>query len=121
MHRPSWPPIYPNIKASPTIRIQADVPVTDHQAIVGTAANTGVISFVIQQAIKLTAEYVRNNNLSYLDSDRFLDYLRERSFVSNTEKATLVNVARRTEKIRNGVKNLKDKRTESGKVNATES
>lgn len=115
MHKHPWPPLYPNIKAFPSVRVQADVLLDDHRAICGVAANTGIVTYLIQQTFKLTADYVRTHNLSHLNSEEFIEYIRQRSFTGAPQATAAPDVTGRAERIRNAAKNVKDKSAKSRK------
>lgn len=112
-HRP-WPPVYPEIASGQTIRVQADIPVADHRAVLGVAANTGIISHIIQQTFKFTADYVRSNHLTFTDSEEFVRYICERSFSCPAQTSVSSKVARRATLLRERAAHQKMLSTESG-------
>lgn len=72
--------VYPGlIGSADDSRLNPHVSASDCRAIVSVAGDSHILNHICQLAIKTTAEYVRANNLSIIDSERLTDYLRERS------------------------------------------
>lgn len=109
-HSKSWPHVYPglNLLPSPQVsRIGANVLKADTAAIVSVAANSSIISHIIQHAIHHTAEYVRDHDLTYLDCDRFVEYLCKRTFDCPPSHAVAQDDTRRASEVHHGIANAK--------------
>lgn len=109
-HTKSWPHVYPglNLLPAPQVsRIGANVLKADTAAIVSVAANSSIISHIIQHAIHHTAEYVRDHDLTYLDCDRFVEYLCKRTFDCALTDAASQDVTGRASQVHDGATNAK--------------
>lgn len=118
------PPIYPDKvngahERNPDgwNRVGSFVSKADFQTINAAAGQSGTISFIIDQAIHLTAEHIRQHGYQpVLDTHRFLQYLRERSFGEPTSptQGTAGDDTGRIESARESVANPTDVPTSSG-------
>lgn len=105
-HSKSWPHVYPGLNLLPAnsvSRIGANVLKADTAAIVSVAANSSIISHIIQHAIHHTAEYVRANRLTYLDCDRFVKYLCKRTFDCPAAHTAPQDDPRRATEVHDGI------------------
>lgn len=84
---PTWKSPYENLPKLRRFPLQADVDLADHQLIKSTAVAHGIVTKFIQTIYHDVAQYARDNSLSYLDSDAFVDYLRQRATAYAASKA----------------------------------
>lgn len=118
-----WPPPYPDLNKRPEKEIRRLTIKTcahDCDLIASVAVSPTIFSLICQTALKLTAEYVRANNLTYTDSERFIQYIRERTFALPVDKTPPSMLAGRVEKIRRGAANAKDKSAKSRQGTSSE-
>lgn len=89
-NRATWPPVYPDLNKSDDLArlAQPKVSARDAKLIVSVVGNDTILTYICQLAIKSAADYVRANNLSLADEDRFLRFLRERSASSYSPTET---------------------------------
>lgn len=76
---PLWESPYKLHDKSDIITLTVDVSRRDNATIKSVAAEYGTITRFFQTIFHDLAEYVRTNNLTYLDSDAFIHYLRQRA------------------------------------------
>lgn len=79
------PPIYPNkdVDANPDnwSKVSSYIKRDDFRLVNATAAQSGAISFIIDHAIKHTADAIRRGEfVPVVDTQRFFDWLRQRTF-----------------------------------------
>lgn len=74
-----WKSPYENIEKADRFTLSVDVSKHDHFLIKSVTVSHGAVSKFIQTLIHDIAEYARANHLSYVDSDAFLNYLRQRA------------------------------------------
>lgn len=74
-----WKSPYENLDKANRFTLSVDVDLTDHRIIKSIACTHGTVSKFIQTLYHDIAEYARANNLSVLDSDAFINYLRQRA------------------------------------------
>lgn len=103
MHSKTWPSIYPGLSTLPLnerSNIQAWVLREDHRLILSVSTNKAVLSHIIQHGIKSAADYIRSNQLSYLNADEFVEYLCKRSFAGVDQNPPSPDVTRPTPTLR---------------------
>lgn len=87
--RPHWKPVYPgknHLDPDTWNKIGSVVPRRDWQLINSVTGQSGTISFIIDHAIKSTADVIRKHNLSYADAERFVEWLCRRSFTEFSQR-----------------------------------
>ena len=75
----TWKSPYDNLPKDRRFHLSVDVDIEDHRLLKATTVSHGALSLVIQTFYHDLAEYVRANNLTYVDADAFLNYLRQRA------------------------------------------
>ena len=111
-----WQQPYPNISTAEkenVRRLTIELPQDDAGAIMSVAVNPAIFSLICQSALKQTAAYVRSNSLKYTDSERFIQWICQRTFSSPVEDSVGQNGPGGVEETRRGVENA---RTESAVV-----
>lgn len=76
------PPTYPGLHALPATdvhRIQAYVLRSDSALILSITGVPTTLSHIVTDAVRSTAEFIRQHNLTYGDSEELYNYLRKRS------------------------------------------
>ena len=87
--RSTWPPVYTNLTDETTARLaMPKVASTDTRLIIATVGNTAILTYIQQLAIKHAADYIRDNKLTFVDSDRFIEHLRQRSVATPPHSTT---------------------------------
>ncbi len=74
-----WKTPYENLPAERRFNLSIDVDLHDHRLIKSVTCTHGAITKFIQTIYHDIAEYARANDLTLVDSDAFLDYLRKRA------------------------------------------
>lgn len=75
----AWKTPYDNLDKAKRFTLCVDVDIDDHRLIKSITVTHGTISKFIQTLYHDIAEYARANNLTIVDSDGFIDYLRQRA------------------------------------------
>ncbi len=75
----NWKSPYGDLSDEVAHKLTIRVDETDHRLLKSVTITHGTITLILQTFYHDLAEYVRTNNLSYLDSDAFLDYVRKRA------------------------------------------
>lgn len=100
-----WQQPYPELKSLPesairTLRI--DIPASEARVISSLATNPSIFSFICQNALKSAVEHIRTNNLTYLDADELVRWVRERSTSRTPTETAGPNDAGGDKEIRSG-------------------
>jgi len=74
-----WTSPYKDLPKDRRFNLCADVDINDHRLIKSVACSHGSITLFIQTLYHDIAEYARANNLTVIDSDAFINYLRQRA------------------------------------------
>src|SRR5688500_15049911 len=96
--RSSYPQVYSALSKLPEKeihRVQADVLRMYTQAIGSVHARIGIVNYIIQHRIHELAEYIRQNKLTYHDSDKLIEWIRQRTSDCNVNQAVPSNDGRR--------------------------
>ncbi len=114
-----WSPVYKrkDVATNPEnwSKVSSYVSKRDFHAINSVVGQSGGISHIIDHAIHLTAEYIRANDLTYLNSEGFIKWICERSFSEPTspQQGEAGNDGRREEGACDRVENPSDVPTSS--------
>ena len=74
-----WQSPYEDLPKDRRFAVNFDVDVLDHRLIKSVACTHGSITKFLQTIYHDVAEYARANDLSVVDSDTFINYLRQRA------------------------------------------
>lgn len=74
-----WKTPYENLPKDKRFAVVFDVHIDDHRLIKSISCTHGTISKFLQTLYHDVASYARANNLSVVDSDAFIHYLRQRA------------------------------------------
>lgn len=113
-----WPRVYNKISGLPANqlkRLTVELPIADAQAIISVACNPAVYSLICQTALKQTAEYVRNNKLTYENNKQLIDYICGRPDLGAFREVSTLHDAGRTESVLDGAENAAEVTASVGK------
>jgi hypothetical protein len=116
-YRTPYPAVYPNLSKTPPRdihRVGVDVLRKDTQIIGSVAPAMGVLSLIVQSAIRETAQYILENKLTYEQSEQLIQWICQRSASRATEKAGTPDDRRREESVLRGAEDAGKESAKSG-------
>lgn len=114
-----WSRVYPDLptlaKRDLVKRLTIELPKADADEIMSVACNAAIFSLVCQTALKSAADFIRTNNITYANSTRLIDHICQRTVGGVDQTAAAPHVPGRVEGIHDGVKDVAEVTTGTGK------
>jgi hypothetical protein len=95
-YRTPWPSVYPGLSKLPEREIHhltIDTLRDDTNCIASVAPSMGIFSLICQKALKDTAKYIKDNKLTYVDSEQLIKWICERTFTGPSQNPASSNDA----------------------------
>jgi hypothetical protein len=107
-YRTTWPAVYPGLSKLPPNQVHhltIDTLRKDTHRIATVAPAMGIYSLICQKALRDTAQYIEDNNLSYADTERLIEWICKRTFTSPVENPASHDDTGSKAGVRSGVEN----------------
>lgn len=105
MARSTWPTPYKDLPPEKKCRTNVDYSDDDRTRILTVVPDHGFLSFIVQNALYSTAQYIRDNNLTYEHRQQVIDFVCQRTNSRLAETTANGHVTGRTAELRGSTTN----------------